>query len=244
MNIVMLMMAGSGTRFGADIPKQFIRVHGRPVFSYILEAYDRNPDIDYIAIVTHKNWVDYVKMWKKRMRADKLRTVTVGGPTRSESVKNGLTSIHDFASDDDIILIHDATHPYMDAEGTRGVIEGVKKYGGATLGQFQYDTVYQMNEDTHILEKVVKRSTIVSGASPEAFLYGDLYRIYTTATIEELESMTSAGAIALHNGIQMQVVPANVVNLKITYKNDMDVFREMRHKYFPDAGDYSNDEDY
>ena len=49
-------------------------------------------------------------MWKKRMHADKLRTVTVGGATRSESVKNGLTSIHDFASDDDIILIHDATH--------------------------------------------------------------------------------------------------------------------------------------
>ena len=243
MNIMMLMIAGSGTRFGADIPKQFVRVSGRPVFSYILEAYDRNPDIDKIVIVTHKNWVDYVAMWKRRMHTDKLCTITVGGPTRSESVKNGLTAIHEFASDEDIILIHDATHPYMDAEGTRGVIEGVKQYGGATLGQFQYDTVYQMDEDSHLLEKVVKRSTIVSGASPEAFFYKDLYRIYTTATLEELESMTSAGAIALHNGIQMLVVPANVINLKITYKNDMDVFRQMLHKYFPDAGDYSNDED-
>ena len=244
MNIVMLMMGGSGTRFGAEIPKQFVRVNGRPVFSYILEAYDKNPDIDRIAIVTHKDWVEYVRMWKKRMHADKLTTITVGGPTRSESVKNGLTAIHEYASDEDIILIHDATHPYMDAEGTRGVIEGVRQYGGATLAQFQYDTVYQMNEDTHLLERVVPRQTIVSGASPEAFLYKDLYRIYTTASLEELESMTSAGAIALHNGIQMLVVPANVVNLKITYKNDMDVFREMLHKYFPEAGDYSNDEDY
>ena len=45
--------------------------------------------------------------------------------------------------------------------------------------------------------------------------------------------MTSAGAIALHYGINMKVIPANVINLKITYKNDMEVFKEMLHKYFP-----------
>lgn len=233
MNILMLMMAGSGTRFGADIPKQFVLVEEKPVFSYILEGYNKCSCIDEIVVVTHKNWVDYVQEWKENLHIDKLKIITVGGATRSESVKNGLVSMEKFASQKDIVLIHDATHPYVDEAGTLEVIEAVKKHGGATLGQCQYDTVYQMNSETHMLEQVIPRQEIVSGASPEAFFYADIHRIYTQSTQEELEAMTSAGAIALHYGIKMQVVPANVLNLKITYKNDMEVFKEMLHKYFP-----------
>jgi 2-C-methyl-D-erythritol 4-phosphate cytidylyltransferase len=239
MNIVMLMMAGSGVRFGADIPKQFVEVEGQPIFSYILDGYNRSKMIDRIVIVTHKNWIEYVKEWKEKLGADKLAVVTAGGSCRSESVKNGLLAMKDFASEEDVILIHDATHPYVDEKGNEQIIEAVKEYGGATLGQRQYDTVYQMNAQTHMLEKVVPREQIVSGASPEAFRYGDLYRIYTGASKEELDSMTSAGAIALHYGIPMKVIGANVINLKITYKNDMDTFRGMFRSYFP--GSYKGD---
>lgn len=234
MNIVMLMMAGSGIRFGADIPKQFVEVENQPVFSYILDAYNRSPQIDRIVIVTHKNWIDFVQEWKDRLNAGKLCVISPGGSSRSESVKNGLLAIKEFAKAEDVVLIHDATHPYVDEEGNARIIEAVKQFGGATLGQRQYDTVYQMDEHTHMLEKVVPREKIVSGASPEAFRFGDLYRIYTQASKEELDSMTSAGAIALHYGIPMKVIAANVINLKITYKNDMETFREMIHSYFPD----------
>ena len=48
MNHVLLMMGGSGTRFGAEIPKQFIEVEGQPVFSYVMDKYDRFNKIDSI----------------------------------------------------------------------------------------------------------------------------------------------------------------------------------------------------
>lgn len=234
MNILMLMMGGSGTRFGADIPKQYVKVEGKPIFSYILKGYDDCDFIDAIVVVTHKDWADYVQIWKDNMNVTKLKVVTNGGSTRSESVKNGLLAMENFASEKDIILIHDATHPYVDVQGTKDVIQGVKKYGGATLGQCQYDTVYQMDEESNILEKVVPRKKIVSGASPEAFFFKDIHDIYTSASQSELEEMTSAGAIALAYGIKMQVVPSNVLNLKITYKNDMDVFTQMVRSFFPE----------
>lgn len=232
---MMLMMGGSGTRFGADIPKQYVLVRERPIFSYILQGYQKCEFVDKIVVVTHKDWADYVEEWRDKLGIDKLEVITNGGSTRSESVLNGLKSMESFAHPDDVILIHDATHPYVDVEGTRQVIEGVKKYGGATLGQRQYDTVYQMNEETRMLEKVVERKKIVSGASPEAFFYRDIHAIYTKSTPEELEKMTSAGAIALAHGIDMLVVPSGVLNLKITYKNDMDVFLQMIDEYFPDC---------
>lgn len=231
MNTVLLMMGGSGTRFGADKPKQYIEVGGRPIFSYILEGYNRLDDVDHIIIVSHADWIGYVEEIAGEIGADKLYRVVAGGDTRSESVKNGLKAAAEFSADDDVILIHDATHPYVDAEGTREVIEGVKEYGGATLAQFNYDTVYRMDDD-HILTNIEPRFNIVAGASPEAFTFGRIYDIYMNSPKEELEQMTSAGAIALAHGIRMKVVRANVLNLKITYADDMTLFRKLVDNYF------------
>lgn len=232
-NFLLLMMGGSGVRFGGQIPKQFVKVNGNPVFSYILKGYEDCEFIDSIAVVSHKDWKDYVKEWADRLEISKLCVIAEGGDTRSESVKNGLNALESRADEKDVVLIHDATHPYVDKGGTKQVIEAVKEYGGATLGQRQYDTVYQMDENSMMLERVVNRKSIVSGASPEAFFYGDIHRIYGEASKEQLEAMTSAGAIALEYGIPMKVIPSNVLNLKITYKSDMDTFEKMAGTCFP-----------
>lgn len=231
MNILLLMMGGSGTRFGADRPKQYTMLDGKPIFAYILEAYQKLPDIDRTVIVTNGAWVDFVEEWVDRMPRKEIICVTVGGASRSESVLNGLKAASAFASDDDNVLIHDATHPYVDVEGTRKIVEALKEYGGATLGACQYDTCYQMDEN-QVIEKVIPRQKLVSGASPEAFHFGDIFRIYSTSTQAELDAMTSAGAIALANGITMKVIPANVLNLKITYPGDMELFKKLCHTYF------------
>lgn len=231
MNILLLMMGGSGTRFGADIPKQYILVKDVPIFAYILAKYSKMPEVDQIVIVSHKDWIPYVEEWAEKMPVKKVHAIVAGGATRSESVYNGLSAASDIAAKDDVVMIHDATHPYVDVEGTKGVIAGVKKYGGATLGQCQYDTVYQMDAE-RILQQVVPRSEIVSGASPEAFTFGAIYDIYTKSTKEELEAMTSAGAMALAHGITMEVIPSNVINLKITYPGDMHLFKLLAENYF------------
>ena len=230
-NFLLMMMGGSGTRFGADIPKQYIEIDDIPVFVYIVEKYSKMSEIDEMIIVSHKDWIDFVEDWVKRLDVKIPWKITAGGDTRSESVYNGLTAMKESAAADDVVLIHDATHPYVDIQGTKDVIDAVNEFGGATLGAFQYDTVYQMNEE-HFIEKVVPRQEIVSGASPEAFRFGEIYEIYSTSTPEEFEKMTSAGAIALAHGIDMKVIQADVINLKITYKNDMEVFKKLAKTYF------------
>lgn len=228
---LLLMMGGSGTRLGANIPKQYIEVDGQPIFTYILQEYDRLDCIEGIVIVSHKDWIGFVQEWADKLGLRKLLGITAGGETRSNSVLNGLEVLHRFAEEEDCVLIHDATHPYVDREGTEGVIEAIAEYGGATLGEYQYDTVYQIDADNFITE-TLKRQEIVAGASPEGFRFGKLYRIYRNSTQAELEAMTSAGAIASANGIRMKVVPCNVINLKITYKNDLQAFMKTARKYF------------
>ena len=231
MNTVLFMMGGTGTRFGADIPKQYIEVEGRPIYTYVLEAYAKIDEIDNIVVVSHGDWIDFVNKTNESLGLGKIAGVVAGGSTRSESVLNGLTKISEFAPEDAVILIHDATHPYVDKEGTVKIIESVKKHGGATLGACQYDTMYMMDEN-NMLTKVVPRQYIVSGASPEAFKFGTIYSIYKNADPQYFEQMTSAGAIALANNIPMEVVPTNLVNLKITHPDDMEVCKKLLKTYF------------
>lgn len=231
MNYLLLMMGGSGTRLGADRPKQYIEIDGIPIFFYILRSYNKLDCIDEIIIVSNEMWIDYVQKWVDSLDIKHPISIVPGGETRSHSVYYGLKSISGHANDDDIVLFHDATHPYVDELGTIEVIDAIKEYGGATLGAFQYDTVYRMNEDGFITD-VIPRQELVAGASPEGFKFGEIFLIYDKSTDEELESMTSGGALALEHGIKMKTIEANVINLKITYPHDLEIFKKTIHSYF------------
>ena len=231
MNYLLLMMGGKGTRLGADRPKQYIEIDGIPIFLYILRSYNQLECIDEIVIVSNEMWIDYVQKWIDNLEIKKPISIVSGGKTRSHSVYNGLKAIADKASDDDIVLLHDATHPYVDEDGTKKVIEAIKEYGGATLGAYQYDTVYRMNDEGFITE-VIPRQELVAGASPEGFKFSEIFPIYDDADDEELEQMTSGGAIALEHGIKMKTIECNVINLKITYPHDLEIFKKTIHSYF------------
>lgn len=231
MNHLLLMMGGSGTRFGSDIPKQFVEVEGKPVFSYIAMRYQNLSAINTITLVCHSSWIEYSNTWMDKLKIDKLVSTVSGGTTRSTSVRNGLRALSDVAADEDVVLIHDATHPYLDERATCEAIEATKIYGAATLGQRQYDTVYRTNKLGDITE-VVPRELIVSGASPELFLYKFLHHVYEETNEEDLAMFTSAGALALAHGIKMKVIPTDLVNLKITYKHDMELFEKLFHGYY------------
>lgn len=231
MNYLLLMMGGSGTRLGADRPKQYIEIDGIPIFFYILRSYNKLDCVDEIVIVSNEMWVDYVQKWVDSLEIKKPISIVAGGETRSHSVFYGLKSIANRAKSDDIVLFHDATHPYVDELGTIKVIGAIKEYEGATLGAFQYDTVYKMNEEGFITD-VIPRQELVAGASPEGFKFGEIFNIYNQSSDEELTSMTSGGALALEYGIKMKTIEAKVINLKITYPQDLEIFKKTIHSYF------------
>lgn len=230
--ILLLMMGGSGTRFGTDIPKQFVPVGDKPVFSYIIEKFARCKELDSAIIVCHEEWVEYTRNWVQSLNLDLPVQVVAGGSSRSESVRNGLKEVAKEANDQDVILIHDATHPYVDENALPDLIEATIELGGATMGELQFDTVYLQDPEKKTISKVIPREDVVVGASPEAFLFGRIWDIYSSLSEKELEQYTSAGALALAFDIPMRVVPTPLINLKITYRHDMEVFKHLFHDYY------------
>jgi 2-C-methyl-D-erythritol 4-phosphate cytidylyltransferase len=230
------MMGGSGIRCGAPIPKQFIQINNKEIYSYIIDGLDRLDSIDNIIVVVHKDWIEHVESYCKKAGLKKVYGVVAGGSTRSESVLNGLIKAKEFASDDDVVMMIDTTHPYVDEKGIKELSDAVREFGGATLGQRQYDTCYKIDEND-MLTQVIPRQEIVSGASPEGFLFKTIYDIYTNSTKEELDKMTSAGAIALAHNVKMKVCTLNTVNLKITYPEDVEILKHLINYNFKGDND-------
>lgn len=225
------MMGGVGSRFGADIPKQFTMVDNKPLFTYIATKLSYQDVVAGIVIVVNPAWLEYTNVWLDKLNIKKILAVVPGGLTRSDSVFNGLKALKGIAEDNDPVLMHDATHPYVDEEGTRKVAEMVAEYGSATLASLNYDTTYLMDDDNNIV-KVIPRRNVIAGASPEGFRYKQIFDIYDRTPKDEMEQMTSVGAIALAHNIPMKVVSTNVLNLKITHPEDMDLFLKLHKNYF------------
>lgn len=230
-NIALIMMGGSGTRFGANIPKQFVEVDGRPVFTYLLEAYEKYESVDLIYAVCHKDWLDFTSNYASELKINKLEEVIAGGSSRSQSVQYGLNAIAKKAKPSDVILIHDVTHPFIDKENVSRCIDYALLEGASTLVGACFDTMYQISEDNHI-EKVVPRERIVSATAPECFKFDVVYPMYQNKTPEELEKMTSAGAMMVANGQSVRTVKTPLINLKITLHEDMEAFKKLLHGYY------------
>lgn len=229
-NILLLMMGGIGSRFGSPIPKQFTEVDGKPLFRYILDAYDGSGLIDRTVIVCNSDWIDVAKQCMERFPGRCRTDIVSGGDTRSQSVKNAILYLKEDTGDDSCILIHDTTHPYLDRHAVEEAISMMGRYDGVTLCQREYDTCYSIDEK-NVLSEIPKKS-VVSGGSPEIFRFGDLYRMYSETSDEVLDGMSSAGALALNNGLRIGYVPMSVLNIKITRPGDMDLFRNLVSTYY------------
>ena len=231
-NIVLFMMGGSGTRFGEKVPKQFTVLGTKPIFIQILKQLNRVKVIDEIVIITHPDYLEYTSNMIKDNKIKKIVKIITGGNGRSKDILAAMEEVKDTCNAEDNVLMYDATHPFVDVKGFTKVVEMIDKYRAATLAEFQYDTTYIINEEDKTIENVIPRTKIIAGASPEGFKFGEIYDIYKKTPADELNNLTSAGAIALANNIEMYVVETEIPNLKITYKKDMEIVRQLSDYYF------------
>ena len=90
---VLLMMGGSGTRFGAELPKQFTDIDGKPLFTYISNRISKMDAIDGIVVVVNPVYLNQTRIWIQDYCPYKIISVVSGGAIRSESVFNGLKAL-------------------------------------------------------------------------------------------------------------------------------------------------------
>ena len=112
MNTAIILAGGVGSRVGANVPKQFIEVNGKPVLVYTIEIYQKHPEVDAIEVVCHAKYIDYLHELIEKYHLTKVKWVTNGGETFQESCLNGIDFLEDKLQDDDMIMIHYGAAPF------------------------------------------------------------------------------------------------------------------------------------
>ena len=90
MNIALLIAGGTGNRMGQSIPKQFLTVNERPVIVYTLEAFQKHPEVDAIAVVCIDGWQSVLRAYANQFNITKLKHIVAGGKNGQDSIRNGV----------------------------------------------------------------------------------------------------------------------------------------------------------
>ena len=208
----------------ASQPKQFLELNGLPILIHSLRAFAAVPRIAAIFVAVRPTEIDRVQAQvaeygEKYGFAGRVRVVE-GGENRQESVAHALAAIA--AEDEDIILVHDAVRPLIDAATIERTIDAVIEHGAAIVGLPAVDTVKQVERTAHgaLITSTIPREFVVLAQTPQGFRQGLLQQAFAEATADGFVG-TDEASVVERAGFPVAVVPGSQVNLKITQPGDL-----------------------
>ncbi len=211
--------AGSGSRFGAEKPKQYLDLLGRPLIFHTLQTLVACPDIERVWVVLSPDddwWSQYD--WSEL--GSKLETLRCGGATRAASVGNGLQAAAMVAADDDWILVHDAARPCLSQAMLQALFaELAADPVGGLLAVPVADTLKRADAAGRVAA-TEPRDGLWQAQTPQMFRYGRLGAALENACAAGREVTDEAGAIEA-DGAAPRLVRGDATNLKVTYPADL-----------------------
>ena len=207
--------AGSGARFGAELPKQYLPLNGRPLIHHTLSALCRSPHIDRVLVVLapdDRHWQGYD--WADL--GPKLETVYAGGATRADSVLAGLKAVATAAAGDDWMLVHDAARPCLSQQMIADLVAALADDPvGGLLAVPVADTLKRADAGQRVAA-TEPRDGLWQAQTPQMFRYATLL-----AALSDTSAVTDeAGAIEAA-GLAPKLVKCDASNLKVTYPADL-----------------------
>lgn len=221
----MILAGGVGSRVGADRPKQFVEVLGKPVLAYTIEIFQNHQDVDAIEVVCHKSWKNYLENMITEYHLTKVRWVTDGGETFQESVINGIHHLRGQIHADDYVLIQYGAAPFTSERIVTDVIRVMKDHDSAVSATPCYQLLGGKNTDD-TSRTWVDRDQYIQIACPYGFRFSYLEGIYQLAEqqglLETIEPHTTSLMYAM--GETLYLAYGDQTNIKITTKEDLELF--------------------
>jgi 2-C-methyl-D-erythritol 4-phosphate cytidylyltransferase len=210
--IAIVVAGGTGTRMGAEVPKQFLLLHGEPILMHTLRVFGGIQPVDEIILVLPE---PQIETWKniciEHWFAIK-HTLVKGGETRFQSVSNGLAKVTDSNA---LVAIHDGVRPLVTKDVVDRCFEEAEKNGNAI-------PVVKPVESVRITEESgsypVNREKVLLVQTPQVFKASIIKRCYQTAW---QPSFTDDASVVEYSGETIHLVEGNRENIKITTPMDL-----------------------
>lgn len=224
MNYAIVLAAGVGQRMrNGGLPKQFLKLMGKPIIIYTLEKFAESKEIDKIIVVCHGSYVEYMQRLIHLYQIRKVDKVIVGGSDRQSSLQRGLSAVVEAGGmPEDIVVIHDGVRPLVDASTIRENIRIARQYGCAVTVHPVTETVVITETEKADMSDFKKRADTYSMTAPQTFQIEKILNAYKKIQEKEADGipLLDAAMVYAQAGGEVHLVKEQGTNIKITTPED------------------------
>lgn len=230
MNYGLILAGGVGQRMrNSGMPKQFLKVLGRPIIVYTLEKFEQCEDIDETIIVCNTAWIEHMEELVQQYNLGKVKAVIPGGKDRQESILNGISCIQECgALDTDVIVIHDGVRPLVQENILSENVRVAAKYGSAMTVHPMVESVVITDKEDVGFDAFRKRDETYSLTAPQSFKLKIIVDAYEKIKGKDTPMpLLDSALVFTYLGNNIHIIKESNQNIKITTPEDYYILRAM-----------------
>ena len=224
MNVPIILAGGIGSRLGANIPKQFIEILGKPILVYTIENFQNHPEIDAIEVVCVESHIDYLKELVEKYSLNKVKWIVPGGKEFQNSLMNGIDNLRGKLSCDDIVLVQYGASPCTTDDIISDAIRVCEIHGNSSPAMSSLFLLGSNDGEKSL--NWIDRDNVIIHNTPQCFKFDYITQLYDEAVEKDLLDKVEPHTTSLMYlmGREIYLSKSNQSNIKITTKDDLDLF--------------------
>ncbi len=206
-----IVAAGTGTRMGTDVPKQFLPLDGKPLIYHTVKAFLHSYADLQVVLVVHKNFMEKSRDLLAELNTQKRIDIVEGGATRFQSVRNGLLVI----LEPSIVFVHDGVRCMVSKQLIERCYQLALEKGSAIPAVTATDSIRIIEKNSN---HAVDRTTVRIIQTPQTFQSRVLLEAFK---LPELSTFTDEASVVEASGNQVHLVEGDYDNIKVTRPVDL-----------------------
>jgi len=213
-----VLAGGAGTRVGLDIPKQLLKIAGKPILEHAVAAMDAAPEIDEVIVVMHPDFLDEAKEIVSSGPYRKVSQVLAGGAIRSDTTRIAIDAL---GRDECNVLLHDAVRPLVSARTIRETVNALRTYQAVDVAFPSADTIIAV--DDGVISEIPPRHRLWRGQTPQGFRLSVIRKAYELAGQDpDFHATDDCGVVLKYlPEVPIKVVDGSEDNIKVTHPVDV-----------------------
>ncbi|WP_121251078.1 2-C-methyl-D-erythritol 4-phosphate cytidylyltransferase [Nocardioides ferulae] len=218
-NVAVILAGGVGARMGLGLPKQLLKIAGRPILEHTIAAFQAHPQVDEILVMMAPGHLDAARAIVRGGGYDKVVDIVEGAETRNATTLRALDRL---GPDECHVLFHDAVRPLVTPRIIGDCFEALQTHAAVDVAIPTADTIIEVGPDNTIRD-IPPRAALRRGQTPQAFRSSVIREAYARAGRDPHFTATDDCTVVLRYlpEVPIWVVPGDERNMKVTEPIDL-----------------------